>query len=213
MNILPRISVVLAGDPNEAQLDKFLGEVRDSLSGSNKQFITYSLLVIVALVTYHLVVYEGATGLSLNSVAISDTRLFRKVFLVVPAALLGAFASIGYLRRCQREVYDYLTISRYRILGATGLHELRIPPDYILGLALLRTEGGIVGKVISNVVALLSFVVFAVGPVVYITYASKQNITLFGFSDLLAVGSAVVAVVLALCSLVVVFIAGRVKAT
>ena len=213
MNILPRISVVLAGDPNEAQLDKFLGDVRDSLSGSNKQFITYSLLVIVALVTYHLVAYEGATGLSLNSITIPDTKLFRKVFLVVPAALLGALACIGYLRRCQREVYDYLTISRYRVLGTTGLHELRLPPDYLLGLFLLRTEGGIVGKIISTVVALLSVVVFVVGPAIYIAYASKQNIAIFGFNDLLAVGGAVVAVSLALCSLVVVVLAGRVKAT
>lgn len=189
-------------------MDKFLGDVRDSLAGSNKQFITYSLLVVVALVTYHLVVYEGATGLSLNSLQIPDPELFRKVFLVVPAALLGAFACIGYLRRCQREVYDYLTISRYRVLATTGLHELRLPPDYLLGLFLLRTEGGIIGKIISTVVALLSVVVFVVGPAFYIAYASRQNIALFGFNDLLAVGAAFVAIALSACSLVVVVLAG-----
>ena len=212
MNVLPRIRVVLAGEPNEAQLDKYLADLRDSLSGSNKQFITYSLLVIASLVIYYLVVFQGATGLSLNSVQITDAKLFRKVFLVVPAALLGAAACIGYLRRCQREVYDYLAISRYRVLATTGLHELRLPADYILGLFLLNIEGGPVGKVVSGVVSLLSLAVFFLGPATYIVYASIANTMLFGLSDPLSTGATSVAILLSVCSLAVVGLGMRVKA-
>jgi hypothetical protein len=213
MNIVPRIGVVLAAEPNEAQLDKYLSDLRDSLAGSSKQFIAFSLLVITALVTYHLVVYEGATGLALNTVQLADARLFRKVFLVVPSAMLAAAACIGYLRRCQREVYDYLTISRYRVLGTTGLHELRLPADYILGLFLLRTEGGAIGKAVSTVVVLLSVAVFDVGPAVYIVQATAENVVLFGFRDFLTIVAGGIAFLLSASSLVVIVLAARVKAT
>lgn len=213
MNIVPRIGVVLAAEPNEAQLDKYLSDLRDSLAGSSKQFIAFLLLAITTLVTYHLVVYEGATGLALKTVQLEDARLFRKVFLVVPSAILAAAACIGYLRRCQREVYDYLTISRYRVLGTTGLHELRLPADYILGLFLLRTEGGAVGKAVSTLVVLLSVAVFEVGPVVYIVHATAENVALFGFRDLLTIVAGGIALLLSACSLVVIVLTGRVKAT
>lgn len=36
MNLLPRIREVLEAKPDEAQLDKFLSDVRESLATSNK---------------------------------------------------------------------------------------------------------------------------------------------------------------------------------
>ena len=211
MNILPRIAAVLAAEPNEAQLDRYLSDLRDSLAGSSKQFVTYPLLVIAALITYHLVVYEGATGISLNSLQIPDDRLFRKLFLIFPAALLGAAACIGYLRRCQREVYDFLAISRYRVLGATRLHELRLPADHILGLFLLRIEGGAIGKLVSTVIAFLSVCAFIVAPAAYIVRASAENVARFGLSDTTAMTGAGVASLLSACSLLVVVLASRIK--
>lgn len=213
MNILPRIKEVLADEPNDAQLDKFLGDVRESLATSNKQFISFSILVITALSTYHLMVYEGLSSFSVNSIQIVNTALFRRAFLVVPAALLGAMACIGYLRRCQRETYDYLAISRYRILGKTGLHELRLPSDYILGLFLLRTEGGILGKIVSSVIAFFSVMIFTVAPAIYIIRSAVENIAVFGLSDLLAVAASCTAIALSVCSLLVVWLAMRIKAT
>ena len=213
MNILPRIKEVLADEPNDAQLDKFLGDVRESLATSNKQFISFSILVITALSTYHLMVYEGLSSFSVNSIQIVNTALFRRAFLVVPAALLGAMACIGYLRRCQRETYDYLAISRYRILGKTGLHELRLPSDYILGLFLLRTEGGILGKIVSSVIAFYSVMIFTVAPAIYIIRSAVENIAVFGLSDLLAVAASCTAIALSVCSLLVVWLAMRIKAT
>jgi len=212
MDIVPRIKEVLEAAPNEAQLDKFLNDVRDSLATSSKQFISFTILVATALVTYHLVVYEGASGVSLNSIRISDATLFRRVFLVVPAALLGAASCVGYLRRCQREVYDYLTISRYSVLGKTGLHELRLPADYILGLFLLRTEGGSLGKVIASIIAFLSVAVFVFAPAAYIVRSAVENTAMFGASDPLTIAASGTAIVLCVCSLVVVVLAGRIKA-
>jgi hypothetical protein len=213
MNIIPRIKEVLAVEPNDAQIDKFLSDLRESLATSNKQFISLSVLVIAALATYHLVAYEGASGVTLNSVQIASTTLFRRVFLVVPASLLGAMSCIGYLRRCQREVYDYLAISRYRILGETGLHELRLPSDYILGLFLLRTGGGALGKIIASVVGVLSVMVFTAAPAIYVVHAAAENIAVFGSADILAVAASGTAITLSVCSIVIVWLAGRIKAT
>ena len=164
MQIIPRIKEILDAQPEDALLDKFIADIRDGLATSNKQFISLSVLVITALATYHLVAYEGASGITLNSIRISDATLFRRVFLVVPATLLGAMSCVGYLRRWQREVYDYLAISRCRVFGKTGLHELRLPPDYILGLFVLGKEGGFIGKAISHTVAFLTGFVFTFAP-------------------------------------------------
>ena len=189
-----------------------MSDVRDGLAASSKQFITFTVLVITALVTYHLVVYEGASGISFNSVEITDATLFRRVFLVVPAALLGAFSCVGYLRRCQREVYDYLTISRYRVLGKTGLHELRLPADYILGLFVLRAEGGFLGKVVSSVVTFLCVAVFVFAPAAYIVRSAAENIAVFGAADPVVLVASGTAIALCVCSLLVIVLAGRIRA-
>ena len=213
MDVLSRIREVIAADPNDPQLDKFLGEVRDGLAASNKQFHTYSVLIIAALVTYHLVVYEGASGVSFNSIQISNTLLFRRVFLLFPAALIAAVASVRYLSRIQREVYDFLTISRYRVLGKTGLHELRLPPDYILGLFILGIEGGLLGKVVSVSVALLSLAVFVFGPAAYVISEAAINLRTFGISDILCLFTSSTAIVLSVCGLIIIGLSGRIKAS
>jgi hypothetical protein len=212
MDVVARIKQVLAAEPNEAQLDKYLSDVRDSLATSGKLFVGYSLLIIITLVTYHLVVYAGATGIAFNSLQLSDPSLFRRVFLIVPAVLLTAKASVGYLRRCQREVYDYLSLSRYRILGQSGLHELRLPADYILGLFLLKNEAGALGKALSSTIALLSFCVSVLAPVAYILFSSYLNIKAFGTADNLCLLASVTASSLAICNLLIVWLAMRVKA-
>ncbi len=211
MHILPRIKEVLAARPNEPQLDAFLHDVRDSLAASNRQFLSLATLTLSTLVVYQLVVYENGTGVSLLSVQISDASLFRRVFLVLPAALLSAGACVGYLRHCQREVYDYLTISRYRVLGRTGLHELRLPSDHVLGLFLVLTQGGKVGKIVAGVVAVSSFLAFVAGPVIYIVYESVKNVRQFGFTDPLGLAGSAIAIALTACALVITWLAMRVK--
>ena len=211
MQILPRIQEIIDAQPEEAQLDKFIADIRDGLVTSNKQFINLSVLVITALATYHLVAYEVASGVTLNSIKISDATLFHRVFLIVPAALLGALSCVGYLRRWQREVYDFLAISRCRVIGKTGLHELRLPPDYILGLFILGHEGGRIGKAISRTVAFLLVFVFTFAPAFYIIREAAENIATFGIGDYVAVTASVIATVLSLCSLVIVHLAGHIK--
>jgi len=149
VDLLNRVQMILTFEPNEAQLDKFLSDIRDSLTASGRQFLAYQLGTVVSIIVYHFVVYGGATSIAFSGVQISDTELFRRVFLIVPAAMLAATAGIGYLRKLQRECFDFLSISRYRILGKTGLHELRLPGDYILGFFMLKEVGGPLGKFVS----------------------------------------------------------------
>ncbi|MGV3470014.1 hypothetical protein [Limnobacter sp.] len=212
MDVVARIKQVLDAEPNEAQLDKYLSDVRDSLGTSSKLFIGYTLLIATTLITYHLVAYAGATGFTLNSLQLADPSLFKRVFLVVPAGLLVAKASIGYLRRCQREVYDYLTLSRYRVLGQSGLHELRLPADYILGLFFLKNEGGRLGNILSSAIAFLSFCASVLLPVAYITGAAYFNIKTFGTADVICLFASVVASAMAVCAMLIVWLAMRVRA-
>lgn len=211
MDLLPKILQVLEAEPNEAQLDKYLADVKDSLASSNKQFLSFGLATLVALITYHLVVYEGATSQSFEGLPLSTSALLRKVFLVVPAALMCAMSSIGFLRRCQREVYDYLAISRYRPLAQAGLHELRLPSDCILGLFYLKTEGGLVGRVLSAIVMFLVSLVFTFGPAVYIAQASGESVARHGLADPLAFGGAIVAVLLTGAAVGIALLAGRIR--
>lgn len=133
------------------------------------------------------------------------------MFLIVPAALLGVTACVGYLRRWQREVYDYLSISRCRVFGQSGLHELRLPADYILGLFLLGQEGGSIGKFIARIVAFSLGVAFVFVPVVYIVKAAAENLVMFGVSDLISLAASAIAIILSLSSIVIVHLAGRIN--
>jgi len=211
MDLLPKIKQVLAAEKDDAQLDKFIADVKDSLASSNKQFVAFGLASLVALVTYHLVVYEGAKSQTFEGLPLSASALLQKVFLVVPAALMCAKASIGFLRRCQREVYDYLVISRYKPVAEAGLHELRLPSDYILGLFYLKYEGGLVGKILSNLVMTFVALLFSFAPVVYIAHASGESVARHGVTDPLALGGAIVAVLLAGTSLGIAVLAGRIR--
>jgi hypothetical protein len=96
-------------------------------------------------------------------------------------------------------------------LGETGLHELRLPADYILGLFVLRNEGGAMGRAIANVGALLSFIAFLIGPAVYIAYEALRNISLFGINDVLSFFISAMAVVLCISAVGIVSLSGRVK--
>lgn len=212
MNILQKIQVVLESEPDDSQLDKFIADVRDSLAASSKQFISFNLLAAAAVFAYHLVVYEGVTIASFEGLPLAGSLLVQKVFLIVPAALLAAAAGIGYLRRCQREVYDYLSISRYRVLGHSGLHELRIPPDYILGLFYLKNEGGVVGAMLSTVVMFLVAGVFTILPVLYIVRASALTLSRYGAEDTIALVASGVAILLACVSLLIAALASRIRA-
>jgi hypothetical protein len=207
MNLLPRIKEVLEVKPDDAQLDKFLSDVRESLATSSKQFISLSLLGIAALVTYHLVVYEGGSITALSYVKVPNATLFHRVFLVVPAALLAAVSCIGYLRRCQREVYDFLAIGRCRIFGKTGLHELRLPADYILGANWLYIQGGVLGKILSTLIGSLAMMIFAFAPAFYVVHAAYENITVFGASDPLVIVASCTAITLSVASLLVIGLA------
>lgn len=207
INLFPHIKEVLDSKPDEAQLDKFLSDLRESLATSNKQFISFPLLAIAALVAYHLVVYEGGTITGLSYVNVPNAKLFHRVFLVVPAALLAAVSCIGYLRRCQREVYDFLCIGRCRILGKSSLHELRLPSDHILGTQWLNFHGGVIGKILSRTIVVLSLLVFSLSPALYIIHAAYQNIVVFGASDTLAIAASCVAITLSVASLLVITLA------
>jgi hypothetical protein len=213
VDLLNRIQDVLSTEINEAQLDKFLADVRDSLSTSSRQFLYYQIATVVSIVVYHLIVYGGSTSISFNGVQLTDTALFRRTFLIFPASLLAATASVGYLRRLQRESYDFLAISRYRILGKTGLHELRLPGDYILGLFLLKEEGGLLGKIVSCTIMYLIVAAFGIAPTGYVTYEAIKNIQTFGFNDWLCVVASMAAIVLSVCGLLVIPLSGRIQVT
>jgi len=212
MDVRERVRSLMASPKGEDHIDKFLSDVRDSLAVTNRQFIAYEALIIASIVSYHLVVYEGSAVVSINHLKISDPTFFRRIFLVFPSALLAAVAAIGYLRRLQREVYDYVSISRFRHLGRTGLHELRLPPDYILGLFVLQTEGGRLGLIVSRLVAFLAFVSFVMAPVGYVLNEAIKNVIFFGVGDWLCLGASCVSIVLCACSLLIVRISGSIKA-
>lgn len=211
MQIFPKIKKVLTAERNDAQLDGFLSDVRESLASSNRQFLAYAALIVGSIVTYHLLVYGHGTVITFNGVQVSDLTLFRRVFLVIPAGLLAAMACVGYLRRVQREVFDFLAISRYQILGATGLHELRLPADHILGLFLVRIEEGLLGKFVSGLVAILATTVFVFGPTAYVITEATKNVVSYGKHDVLCLASSVIAITLSVCSVIIAILAGKIR--
>lgn len=211
MDLLPKIRAVIESNPDSEQLDKFISDVREGLSASGKQFIAFQLAAITGLVFHYMFFYEGAKAANFQGLPITDSPMLQKAFLVIPSALLCASASIGFLRRCQRELYDFLSISRFRVVGQTGLHELRLPSDYILGLFYLKTEGGLAGKLLFFLVGLPFAVTFTVAPSVYIAHSVGENLARFGLSDPVVLAAGVVAFILSAASLAIAVLAERIK--
>ena len=158
-----------------------------------------------------MIIYGGSTSISFGGVQLADITLFRRVFLIFPASLLAVAASIGYLRRLQRESYDFLVISRYRILGKTGLHELRLPGDYTLGLFLLKEEGGLLGKIVSYTTMFLIVAASRSRQPPMSIYEAIKNIHIFGFDDWLCVAASIAAIALSVCGLLVIRFSGRIQ--
>ena len=68
MGVLERVQKVMTADIDDAQLDRFLSEVRDSLATSSRQFLAFQTLIVGSLVTYHSpVVYGGISTVSFSN--------------------------------------------------------------------------------------------------------------------------------------------------
>ena len=212
MNVLDRVKQVLAGEKNDVQLDKYLDDVRDSLAGSNGQFLSFLMLAVGSIVVYHLVVYGGSKNVSVSGIELTNSALFRQTFLIIPTASLACSSGVGYLRRLQREVFDYLSISRYRVLAHSGLHELRLPGDYLLGFFVLGIEGGRVGNVIRAVVVFLLSLITTVLPTTYVLVQVRANMQLFGWGNLLSDAASGLALLLCLIALIAAWMVSRVEA-
>lgn len=212
MDVIQNTRKVIDSNPDDSQLDKYLSDVKESLSSSNKQFISFQLLFLFMLVIYYLVIHAGWQNISVGNIQVSDNTLFDKTFLVVPSGLLLMLAAIGYLRKLQREVYDYLCISRLRILGETGMHELRLPSNFILGLDLLRHHGGVVGKYISNLSALLLSFIFLIGPAFYMLVEAYNNLKQYGGTDPISILVLIIVILSFISSFAIIKISGLVNA-
>ena len=210
MDIIRNIEEILGQEVNDEQLDKYLSDVRGSLEGSTKQFIAYQFLLLFLLLIYHLIVHEG-WSIAVSKIEVKDVLLFDKVFLIIPAAVFIMMASTGYLRFLQREVYDYLSISRYRVLGETGVHELRLPSSYVEGLFVLNNEGGFIGKIVSKIVSIILVIVFFFLPSIYLLLQVFNNYIQFGATDYVNIFVSVLVVLSVVCGETIMLLSGPKK--
>ena len=210
MNFYPRIMVLLASQNTSAELDAFVRDLRENLIASSKQFIAYPALIVAALVTYYAATRLG-TSVTVGGVELINATLIRRVFLVVPASFITAYAAVGYSRRMQHLVYEFLTVPRYPALHKTSLHPLRLPSDYISGLFLLHEEGGKIGKIVSKMVILLTACAFFFGPIYFIVTESIANIGYFGSGDVPCLAASIVSILLCVCSFIIVYLSGHLK--
>ena len=210
MNLYSRINLLLAAPNTSRELDAFVSDLRESMANSSKQFITYPALIVAALITYFVATRLG-TSVTVSGVKFDDANLIRRVFLVVPASLITASTAVGYLRKMQRVVYEYIVLPRYPALHKAGLYQLSLPSDYISGLFLLHEEGGKIGKLISLTVVMLVAYAFLLGPMAFIVVEATANVVRFGLNDVACLIASSVSILLCLCSLVIAHLAGRFK--
>ena len=202
--------LLLTSQNTSEDMDAFVRDLRENLVTSSKQFIAYPALMVAALVTYYAATRLG-TSVTVGGVGLSNATLIRRVFLVVPASFITANAAVGYSRRMQHIVYEFLTVPRYPALHKANLHPLRLPSDYISGLFLLHEEGGKIGKLISNMVIALTACAFLFGPIYFIVTESIANVDHFGLNDITCLVASSVAVLLCICSLITVLLSGSLK--
>lgn len=212
MDVIAKVKALYESNPDEKHIEQFLSDVRDSLITSNRQFLNLQLLLLIAVTTYYLVVHAGWEGVSYGSIKISDKSFFQKIFLLIPSALFVMQTATGYLRRLQREVYDYAIIDRCKIFAELSLHELRLPSSYILGLDIMQFEAGFLGKIVSRIVAIIMIYAFVIGPAIYMIAEAIKNLGIFGISDIVSTIASILIIIMCGCGIIVVRLTGRVKA-
>ena len=77
---------------------------------------------------------------------------------------------------------------------------------------MLRNEGGLLGKFVSITVAFLDAFVFVIVPVAYIVSEAIINVRMFGTSDVICLVASGTAIILSVCSFLIVLLSGRIKA-
>ena len=175
------IAKKLISDENTEELSNYISDLKDSLDKSNKQFITLQYSFISSVILYYLIVKLGWHA-SVKGIKINDISIFDQYFLILPAGIFLVLSAVGYLRKAQRELYDWLMIQKFNISGETGVHELRIGSDFILALFVFQEFNHTLGKILVKIVSFLLSYIFIVLPISYIVMEAIENLKQFNYS-------------------------------
>lgn len=162
-------------DENPGEVDKYINLIRDSLKSTNSKFHSYTLLLIISLVAYHLYANHYLREISVLSFRISDDDFIRKWYLVIPSIIYVVTASMGYLRVFQQESIEWI-LARYRPKEyASGIYRLTFPSNYILGIDIMRRQKSTTTKIIAYIVTLPLAFGSIIAPMWYILWAYSNT--------------------------------------
>jgi len=155
---------------SEDEIKDFVSDIRKGLSETGGEYRKSSTFLLLLLGTHYL----SASGIDEHVRFIGtdfpDEPIFHAAILLISSIVFLRIMSLSYLRKFQRECYDWIMVKRYKKMGSTGLHELRLPSDPILGADLLRFDDNILEKRIGVILwIIISYAFFAL-PLSYITF-------------------------------------------
>ena len=161
------------------EIGQYLSDVRDGLSATMSACNRASTLMLVLIATHYLSTSGLGADVTLLGVDFPDNPIIQTFILLFTALIFLRVMSLSYLRKFQREVYDWGKVLHYRKikceLGSTGLHELRLPSDPLLGADLLKFDDGLLEKIVGTIVwNILSFM-YVLLPTIYILHYSIES--------------------------------------
>ena len=173
-----RVRGVLDGE-SEEEIKSYISDLRSSLTDTNNK-LSRNLAVLVALIaTHYLSVSNLNSKVKVLGIDFPDEPLFQSIVLLLAAVSFLQVMSLSYLRKFQRECYDWMKVMGYKVMGGTKLHELRLPSDARLAADILRFNSFKLERTTGVVCwIILSYTTFAL-PVTYIFRYSIKSVIIF----------------------------------
>jgi len=150
------------------RVDYYIEQIKQSLIGTNKLFITYSSILVFSIIMHHLYINQYILDISIFGVQLSHTLFIKRWFLVLPSALITLLSLVGYLRVYQMECLEWL-LAKYRNKEySSEIFRLTLPASHILGMNLLRRQENKWIRLFSNISSYLLVFLSLGFPVTYI---------------------------------------------
>lgn len=168
MKNLRDIIPVLFDDSEIDRVDYHIDKIKESLSTTNRLFITYVSFLGLSIIAFHLYIYGYLYEINIFGQKLSQFILIKRWFLLIPSILFFLSSLLGYLRVYQMECIEWL-IAKHRNKEFTSeIFRLALPSSYILGLDILRRQNDKWIKLIASIPSIILAFGTIIIPILYV---------------------------------------------
>lgn len=148
-SLLRDISTILESESPE-ELKSFKSDLRDSMNTSARLSRVAMFFMLTVFVSHYLLSNGHISEVNIQGFSLKDSQFLQIGLLGLASLSFVASLLADFMWRCHRETYDWIHTLEKSQFSKTSLLSFRLPPSYSGALDLLRDDGSITSKVVSN---------------------------------------------------------------